>query len=148
MASLHPDELRELLPAALILESLAIRRAPSFDATAIESLRGASERLRRAATDPVAAARAEHEFHRELVMRCGDARLLAVALPVQRALLPYRRAAPVGAVHHDDIVEALERGDHATAAQRIRATFTATLARLLAGIERPQAVAWSRADAH
>lgn len=137
MASLHPDELRELLPAALILESLAIRRAPAFDAPAIERLRGASARLRRAATDPAAAARAEDEFHRELVMRCGDAQLLAVALPVQRALLAYRRAAPVGAAPHDAIVDALERGDHATAAQRIRATFAATLARLLAGVERP-----------
>jgi DNA-binding GntR family transcriptional regulator len=141
MASLHPDELRELLPLALILESLAIRRAPAFDTSAIERLRGASRRLRHAATDPATAARAEHEFHRELVTRCGDARLVAIALPVERALLPYRRAAPVGAVHHDAIVDALERGDHVTAAQRIRATFAPTLARLLAGVERLQAVA-------
>jgi DNA-binding GntR family transcriptional regulator len=51
-----------------------------------------------------------------------------------------RRAAPVAAVHHDAIVDALERGDHAAAADRIRASYTSTLARLLAGVERPYGV--------
>jgi DNA-binding GntR family transcriptional regulator len=45
--------------------------------------------------------------------------------------------APVGAVHHDGIVDALERGDNDGAADRIRASFAVTLARLLAGVERP-----------
>jgi DNA-binding GntR family transcriptional regulator len=43
-------------------------------------------------------------------------------------------------VHHDAIVDALERGDHAAAADRIRASYTSTLARLLAGVERPYGV--------
>lgn len=136
-AALDAAELRELLPAALILESLAVRMAPRFDAAAIERLRRASARLRLTATDPAGAAEAEDEFHGELVRRCGDARLRAMARSARRALLPYRRAAPVGAVHHDEIVDALERGDNDGAADRIRASFTVTLARLLAGVERP-----------
>jgi DNA-binding GntR family transcriptional regulator len=135
--ALDAGELRELLPAALILESLAVRVAPPFDEAAIERLRRASARLRRAAADPDAAAKAEDDFHGELVQCCADVRLRGMARSAQRALLPYRRAAPVGAVHHDAIVDALERGDNDAAADRIRASFSATLARLLAGVERP-----------
>jgi DNA-binding GntR family transcriptional regulator len=135
--ALDAAELRELLPAALILESLAVRMAPPFNAAAIERLRRASSRLQRAAADPAAAANAEDEFHGELVRCCGDMRLRAMARSAQRALLPYWRAAPVGAVHQDAIVDDLERGDNDGAADRIRASFSATLARLLAGVERP-----------
>jgi DNA-binding GntR family transcriptional regulator len=135
--ALDAAELRELLPAALILESLAVRMAPPFNAAAIERLRRASARLQRAAADPAAAANAEDEFHGELVQCCGDMRLRAMARSAQRALLPYWRAAPVGDVHQDAIVDALERGDNDGAADRIRASFSATLARLLAGVERP-----------
>jgi DNA-binding GntR family transcriptional regulator len=136
-AALDAGELRELLPVAVILESLAVRKAPRFDVAAIERLRGASARLRRAVADPAAAAHAEDEFHRELVEPCGDARLLATVRSAQRALVPYRAAAPVGAVHYDAIVDALERGDNAGAADRIRASFAGTLARLLAGVDGP-----------
>jgi DNA-binding GntR family transcriptional regulator len=136
-AALDAGELRELLPAALILESLAVRMAPRFDGAAIERLRRASARMRRTAADPAAAAEAEDEFHGELVRPCGDTRLRTMARLAQRALLPYRRVAPVGAVHHDGIVDALERGDNDGAADRIRASFAVTLARLLAGVERP-----------
>jgi DNA-binding GntR family transcriptional regulator len=136
--ALDVGELRELLPAAVILESLAVRQAPRFDGAAIDRLRRAAARLRRAAiADPAVAASAEDDFHRELVEPCGDARLLATVRAAQRALLPYRAAAPVGAVHFDAIVDALERGDNAGAADRIRASFTGTLARLLAGVEGP-----------
>jgi DNA-binding GntR family transcriptional regulator len=133
--ALDAGELRELLPAAVILESLAVRQAPRFDGAAIARLRRAAARLRRAAVvDPAVAASAEDDFHRELVEPCGDARLLATVRAAQRALLPYRAAAAVG---FDAIVDALERGDNAGAADRIRASFTGTLARLLAGVERP-----------
>jgi DNA-binding GntR family transcriptional regulator len=136
-AALDAGELRELLPVALILESLAVRMAPRFDGAAIERLRRVSAGLRRAAAEPAAAAEAEDEFHGELVQCCGDVRLRAMARTAQRALLPYRRAAPVGAVHYDGIIDALERGDNDGAADRIRASFGVTLARLLAGVERP-----------
>jgi DNA-binding GntR family transcriptional regulator len=133
---LDPAELRELVPAEVILEGLALREEPEFDDAVIARLRAASAELRCAAGDPAVAARAEHEFHRVLIGRSRDDQLRAVALGVQRALLPYRLAAPVGAVHHDAIVDDLERGDHDAAAERIRAAHSATLARLLAGVER------------
>jgi DNA-binding GntR family transcriptional regulator len=58
-----------------------------------------------------------------------------VLMPVQDALLEYRRAAPVGGSDPEAIVAALENGDHEAAALRLRATFASTLARLLAGVE-------------
>jgi DNA-binding GntR family transcriptional regulator len=128
-------ELGELLAAALILEALALRRTQPFDGAHVDRLRAAAERVRVAINDPASAARAEHDFHRRLVERCGDARLLAVLVPVQDALLEYRRAAPVGGSDPEAIVAALENGDLEAAALRLRATFASTLARLLAGVE-------------
>jgi DNA-binding GntR family transcriptional regulator len=134
-AALDAVELRELLAAALILEGLALRRTRALDAADVARLRAAALRARLVVNDPAAAARAEDDFHRRLVERCGDARLLAVLTPVQDALLEYRRAAPVGGSDPEAIVAALESGDHEAAALRVRATFATTLARLLAGVE-------------
>ena len=134
-APLDPLELRELLAAGLILEGLALRQAQPFDAAGVERLRAAAQRVGAAVSDPASAARAEHDFHRRLVERCGDARLLAVLTAVQDELLEYRRAAPVGGSDPEVIVAALESGDHEAAALRLRATFDSTLARLLAGVE-------------
>jgi DNA-binding GntR family transcriptional regulator len=134
-APLDAVELRELLAAALILEGLALRRTRAFDAADVARLRAAALRARLVVNDPAAAARAEDDFHRRLVERCGDARLLAVLTPVQDALLEYRRAAPVGGSDPEAIVAALESGDHEAAALRLRATFASTLARLLAGVD-------------
>jgi DNA-binding GntR family transcriptional regulator len=80
--SLDPVELRELLSCALVLEALAIRGVAPFDAAAIERLRAADDRVRISVSDPAAAARAEHEFHRRLVERCVDRGLRGVLSPV------------------------------------------------------------------
>jgi DNA-binding GntR family transcriptional regulator len=135
-ATLDPSELRELVSAEVVLESLAVRQSPPFDPDTIERLRGASTRMHAAVADPVAAARAEEDFHQTLLHRCRDSRLVATLGAIQQSLMPYRHAAPVGALHADAIIEALERGDNEAAADRIRDSFHSTLARLLAGVDR------------
>jgi DNA-binding GntR family transcriptional regulator len=131
---LDPAELRELIPSLLILEDVAVRDSPPFDAAAIASLRSANRRMLDAAGDPGAAAQADDEFHRLLTAGCGDAHLLEVVDLVRNALLGYERlymvsperlARSVG--EHEAIVAALEAGDHALAAERVRANFTSGL---------------------
>ena len=141
---LDPAELRELIPSLLILEAVAVGKSPPFDAEAIAALRAANRRLLDAAGDPAAAARADDEFHRRLTAGCEDAHLLEVIDLVRKALLDYERlymlsperlAGSAGA--HEAIVAALEAGDHALAADRVRANYTSGLPNLEARLRDP-----------
>lgn len=129
--SLDPAELRELNPSLLILEALAVRESPRFDAEAIAELRAANKRLLDSAGDPAAAALADDDFHRRLTADCGNPRLLETVDPVRRAMLAYERVYMLSperlarsVAEHEAIIDALERGDHVRAADLVRANFT------------------------
>jgi DNA-binding GntR family transcriptional regulator len=128
---MDPAELRELIPSVLILEGVALRESPPFDAEAIAELRAANRRLLEAASDAPAAVQADDDFHRLLTARCGNAHVLEVIDVVRKALQRWEREwmlAPgrvkVSVGEHEAIVEALERGDHQLAAERVRENFT------------------------
>jgi DNA-binding GntR family transcriptional regulator len=131
---LDPAELRELIPSLLILEALAVRDSPPFDAEGIAGLRAANQRLRDSAGDVAEAARADDEFHRRLTAACDNPQLMGVVDLVRKALIAYERKyllSPerlAGSVsEHEAIVAALEAGDHARAAQCVRLNFTSGL---------------------
>jgi DNA-binding GntR family transcriptional regulator len=131
---LDPDQLRELIPSVLILEGVAVRESPPFDSEGIAALRAANQRLRDSVGDPTAAALADDEFHRLLTAGCKNTRLLEVVDLVRKALLGYERVYMLSAERlassvreHEAIVAALESGDHALAADRVRENFTSGL---------------------
>jgi DNA-binding GntR family transcriptional regulator len=139
MAHLDEDEVRELNAQAAILESLAVRQAPAYDAPRRARLRAANAALR-AAHEPVAAAIADHEVHLRLVEASSDPALLAALRRVRAALRPL---APGGAAahdvrrhadEHDAVIAALAAGDHARAAERLRRHVAGGLPELLAGV--------------
>jgi DNA-binding GntR family transcriptional regulator len=141
---LDPAELRELIPSLLILEGVAVRESPPFDAEAIAALRAANRSLVDSADDPAAAARADDEFHRRLTAGCENAHLLEVVDLVRKALMGYERlymlsperlARSVG--EHEAIVAALESGDHTLAADRVRVNYTSGLPALEAPLQDP-----------
>src|SRR3954463_5447973 len=121
--ALDADELRDLYPAALILEDVATRRAAPVDAVDLAGLRAVNARLRATAGDAEAAAAVHGGFHDRLVEAGADSRPPAVLESIRRQLEPYERAA-LGcaervrrrAAHHEGILSALERGDRHTAA--------------------------------
>lgn len=128
---LDPAELRELIPSVLMLEGVAVRESPPFDADAIAGLRAANRRLAASAHDAAAAVRADDEFHRRLTAGCENPRLLEVLDLVREALMGYERLYMLSpervarsVEEHEAILEALEAGDHALAAERIRENFT------------------------
>jgi DNA-binding GntR family transcriptional regulator len=139
---LDPAELRELIPSLLMLEGVAVRESPPFDADAIAALRAANRRLFDSAGDAEAAALADDEFHRRLTAGCQNAHLLKLVDLARKALLGYERlymlsperlARSVG--EHEAILAALERGDHALAADCVRENFTSGLPTLEAPLE-------------
>jgi DNA-binding GntR family transcriptional regulator len=141
---LDPAELRELIPSLLILEGVAVRESPPFDTEAIAVLRAANQRLRDSADDPGAAVSADDEFHSRLVAGCEDAHLLEVIDLVRKALMGYERLYMLSPERlersvdeHEAIVAALEAGDHALAADRVRANFTSGLPTLDAQLRDP-----------
>jgi DNA-binding GntR family transcriptional regulator len=131
---LDPGELRELIPSLLLLEATAIRDAPPFDAEAIAALRAINQRVRDSQGDAAAAAQADDDFHRRLLAGCRNAHLLEVVDLVRNALLGYERLymlsperLALSVEQHEAIVAALEAGDHALAADRLRENFTSGL---------------------
>jgi DNA-binding GntR family transcriptional regulator len=126
-----PAELRELIPSLLILESLAVRDSPPYDAESIADLRAANQRIADSAGDASAAALADDEFHRRLTADCGNPRLLEVVDLIRKALLEYERNYMLShdrlersVTEHEAIVGALEAGDQELAAQRVRENYT------------------------
>jgi DNA-binding GntR family transcriptional regulator len=134
-AGLDEAAVRELNAATAILESLALRLAPPFDAARRAGLRAANARLR-AARNPVTAAIADRDVHRRLVEPGADAVLLDTLRPAQAALRPLAAKHHVAdvrrhAAEHDAIIDALAAGDVAGAAQRLREHVTGRLPALL-----------------
>jgi DNA-binding GntR family transcriptional regulator len=131
---LDPAELRELIPSLLLLEGTAIRAAPPFDAEAIAALRATNARVRDSKGDAKAAAQADDDFHRGLLAGCRNEHLLEVVDLVRNALLGYERLymlspdrLALSVEQHEAIIAALEAGDHALAADRIRENYSSGL---------------------
>jgi DNA-binding GntR family transcriptional regulator len=138
---LDSREVRELYPAVLLLEAMAVRDAPDCAPDMLDALREANAQLR-AAHDADSGSRADDEFHRRLTADCGNERLLAMVAPLRRALLPYERVYFATAEHrersagqHDQIVAALAAGDRDTAANLVRENFTTALPDLTAELD-------------
>jgi DNA-binding SARP family transcriptional activator/DNA-binding GntR family transcriptional regulator len=140
-ARLAVSEARELYPLAVALESIAVRQSLSLDASAVEAMRAANERMRAATHDPSAAIIADDDFHVALTAGCDNERLLQALRRVKRALLRYERLYMLNparversVAQHDAILEALECGDHGLAAQRVRENLTGGLPDLAAAM--------------
>ncbi|HEX6583188.1 MAG TPA: BTAD domain-containing putative transcriptional regulator [Thermoleophilaceae bacterium] len=141
-APLAMSEARRLYPAAVVLESVAVRRSPPFGEEELGALRAANADFRAATGDPAAAMAADDEFHRRLTASCGNDELVAALLPVKRALLRYERVymddaerIERSAAQHDAIIAALERGEHAEAAQLLRENLARGLPDLSEAVE-------------
>jgi DNA-binding GntR family transcriptional regulator len=138
---LDSREVRELYPAVLVLEAVAVRDAPPYDAETLERMRDANAALE-AATDSEAGARADDLFHRHLTEGCGNRRLLDVVRPLRQALMAYERVyfstderRSRSAAQHAAIIDALAAGDQERAAAMVRDNFTTALPELTAELD-------------
>jgi DNA-binding GntR family transcriptional regulator len=138
---LDSREVRELYPAVLVLEAVAVRDAPSYDAAVIARMREANGSLL-AAQDAIEGARADDLFHQRLTENCGNPKLLEVVRPLRQALLAYEQvyfSTPErrrrSAAQHQAIIDALADGDRAKAATLVRENFTTALPELTAELD-------------
>jgi DNA-binding GntR family transcriptional regulator len=142
VAPLDEGWLREAYPIALLLEGLAVRSAPRFDAGVLDRLREINAELRALGpADARLAAERDFDFHDVLVAHCANERLIATVRPMKRMLVRYECAAMAedgvpgsSARMHDVIIERLQAGDQDGAAHAVeenyRKAFPAILARV------------------
>jgi DNA-binding SARP family transcriptional activator len=142
-AAVGMSEARELYPLAVVLETIAIRQSPRLGRPALTALRRTNERMRSALHDPPTAIAADDEFHASLAAASGNPALLTALRSVKQALLRYEQVYMLeperierSARQHDGIIEALARGDHPEAAQRVRRNLTGGLPDLTPALER------------
>ena len=138
VAPLSEIEVREGYPVVILLEGLAVRTTPKFPPEAVDRLREINAAMAEERADAMAAATHDYEFHEELVRRCGNEQLLSTLRPLKRLLLRYEYNYMAAedfvsrSVHqHEEIVQALERGDRDGASSLVEGNFRDSLPGIL-----------------
>ena len=138
VAPLSEIEVREGYPVVILLEGLAVRTTQSFPPEAIARLREINDVMANESTDAMAAATHDWEFHEELVRHCGNEQLLSTLRPLKRLLLRYEYTymsagdfVSRSVQQHNEIIEAIERGDLDAAAALVEGNFRDSLPGIL-----------------
>jgi DNA-binding GntR family transcriptional regulator len=138
VAPLSEIEVREGYPVVILLEGLAVRTTPEFPPEAVERLRELNAAMAEQRSDAMAAATHDYEFHEELVRHCGNDQLLSTLRPLKRLLLRYEYTYMAAedfvsrSVHqHEEIIQALERGDRDAASSLVEDNFRDSLPGIL-----------------
>jgi DNA-binding GntR family transcriptional regulator len=138
VAPLSEIEVREGYPVVILLEGLAVRSTPDFPPEAVERLREINAAMAEERSDAMAAATHDYAFHEELVRHCGNDQLLSTLRPLKRLLLRYEYNYMAAedfvsrSVHqHEEIIQALERGDRDAASTLVEDNFRDSLPGIL-----------------
>ena len=138
VAPLSEIEVREGYPVVILLEGLAVRTTPEFPPEAVERLREINAAMADERSDAMAAATHDYAFHEELVRHCGNDQLLSTLRPLKRLLLRYEYTYMAAedfvsrSVHqHEEIIQALERGDRDAASTLVEDNFRDSLPGIL-----------------
>jgi DNA-binding GntR family transcriptional regulator len=118
VTQLSAREVRELYPIGRTLDNLAMRSAGEMPSAALRQLETINAEFRAARARPEKARLADRRFHRTIVERCPNRRLLAMLETVQLGMERYERIFmsdpdDVGrsARKHDEIIRAFRRDD-------------------------------------
>ena len=116
VAPLSEIEVREGYPVVILLEGLAVRSTPDFPPEATH----------------------DYAFHEELVRHCGNDQLLSTLRPLKRLLLRYEYTymsatdfVSRSVQQHEEIIQALERGDREAASALVEDNFRDSLPGIL-----------------
>ena len=138
VAPLSEIEVREGYPVVILLEGLAVRTTAEFPPEAVARLREINAAMADQRDDAMAAATHDWEFHEELVRHCANDQLLSTLRPLKRLLLRYEYAYMAAedfvsrsVDQHEQIVQALERGEPDVASALVEGNFRDSLPGIL-----------------
>ena len=138
VAPLSEIEVREAYPVAILLEGLAVRTTSGFPAEALARLREINEAMADERNDAMASATHDWEFHEELVRHCANDQLISTLRPLKRLLLRYEYTymsatdfVSRSVDQHEEIIQALERGDRDVASALVEDNFRDSLPGIL-----------------
>ena len=145
VAPADPDDARRIYPIVWTLETLAIRLgAPHLGDGSFAKMRKVNERLRRAIEegDAVSASRADRELHAVFVEATGNPELIdilsSLKAKLRRLEIVYFGGSVIAvrsADEHDDLIEALARGDVEAAVEMVRDNWQRSYERILAPVQ-------------
>jgi DNA-binding GntR family transcriptional regulator len=125
VTKLSAREVRELYPLGRALDLLAVRTAGQVPAAVIEQLVATNSEFRAVSDQPEAARLADRRFHRTIVDRCPNRRLLGMLESVQSGMERYERlymsdARDIerSAREHDEMIDAF-RHDRLDRVERV-----------------------------
>jgi DNA-binding GntR family transcriptional regulator len=130
VAPLSELEVREGYPVVILLEGLAVRTAPEFPPEVVARLREINAAMADERDDAMAAATHDWEFHEELVRHCNNEQLISTLRPLKRLMLRYEYTymsagdfVSRSVDQHEQIIQALERGDRDAASALVADNF-------------------------
>jgi DNA-binding GntR family transcriptional regulator len=138
VAELSEIEVREGYPVVILLEGLAVRSTPEYPAQAITRLREINAEMADERSDAMAAATHDYEFHEELARHCRNDQLLSTLRPLKRLMLRYEYHymsaedfVSRSVQQHEEIIQALQRGDRDAASALVEDNFRDSLPGIL-----------------
>lgn len=142
VAPADPDDAGRIYPIVWTLETLAIRlAAPHLGDGAVAKMRKSNERLRRAieARDAVTASRADRELHAVYIELTGNPELMEILSSLKAKLrrleIVYFGGSVIAARsadEHDELIDALARGDVDAAVGMVTGNWQKSYERILA----------------
>lgn len=142
VAEMSREEMREIYPIACELDLLALRANKHFPGAVIRELERLNAAFLRAKADPEMAAEIDATFHRTLIGRCPNKRLLRMLESLQSSLERYERVymgdeedVERSSAQHTRIIEALRADDSEAASVALAEHWDYGFDRLLLRLE-------------
>jgi DNA-binding GntR family transcriptional regulator len=139
---LSADEVRDAYPILWTLEVLALRTSPPATRKAVAELDRINAELGRAGDDPERRIDLDIAWHRALLERCGNERLMQMIAALKAVIRRYEYAymqdsglIPVSTRTHDEIARAVERGEVEAAVPMLENNWRFTMEQLLPWLE-------------
>jgi DNA-binding GntR family transcriptional regulator len=140
---LSAAEMREVYPILWTLEILALRSLPPLPPSTLAELARINAELAEVGDDPERRIDVDGEWHRTLLEGCANQRLLEMIASVKAVVRRYEYAymqnapfIPVSTRTHDEIAQAMERGDIEKAAPLLESNWRFGVEEMLEWLER------------
>ena len=135
---LDPREVKEIYPIVAAMESLALESGVPLSPSTLEKLESLNVEIAECVDDPIRRVHLDEEWHKTLLSRCTNQRLLSLLAGLKQRLRVYEydywrntSLAETSTAEHSEIVRAITRNDLASASALLRGQFSRSVERIV-----------------